>query len=221
MKKRGQNRGKARGGVTVLGHPLVAADLTMLRDKRTGPAEFRAALERVSHHLGVAALSGIPTSPRPVVTPLTKAKGQEVSGRVILAPVLRAGLGLLKGFLDVYPHCSVGHIGVYRDERTLAPVHYYVRLPKDLRGSYTVILDPMLATGGSAVAAIEMMRKRNARTIVLATLLAAPEGIRRVRKEHPGVRIITCAIDSRLNSRGFIVPGLGDAGDRMFGTESW
>jgi len=179
---------------------------------------FRDTLRRLSGFIAVEALEGLGTRSVTVRTPLSPAKGWEVQQRVVLIPVLRAGLGLLEGFIDIYPDASVGHVGLYRDESTLKPVEYYVKLPATAGKSYVIVLDPMLATGGSASATLSLLRRKGIRRVVLATLISAPEGIARVQKEFREVHIVTCAIDKHLNAKGFIVPGLGDAGDRLFGT---
>jgi uracil phosphoribosyltransferase len=154
-----------------------------------------------------------------VHTPLEKTKGVEVDQQIVLVPILRAGLGIVGGFVEVMPNARVGHIGLFRDEETLKPVDYYFKVPRNLDQALVLLLDPMLATGGSAVAAISFLKERGASTIRLVNLVSAPEGVRRVRKAHPDVLMYSCALDRGLNSRGYILPGLGDAGDRMFGTE--
>jgi uracil phosphoribosyltransferase len=161
----------------------------------------------------------LPLKSTVVATPLAKTTGCVLSRPVVLVPILRAGLGLVGGFVEVLPDARVGHIGLYRDEQSLKPVDYYFKVPKNLREAMVFLLDPMLATGGSLAAAITYLKKRGAKTLVCVTLVAAPEGVRRVHKEHPEVPIFTCSLDKRLNSKGYILPGLGDAGDRIFGTE--
>jgi uracil phosphoribosyltransferase len=161
----------------------------------------------------------LPLKSAVVETPLAKTTGYVLSRPVVLVPILRAGLGLVGGFVEVLPDARVGHIGLYRDEQSLKPVDYYFKVPKNLREAMVFLLDPMLATGGSLAAAITYLKKRGAKTLVCVTLVAAPEGVRRVHKEHPEVPIFTCSLDKRLNSKGYILPGLGDAGDRIFGTE--
>lgn len=211
------SRGR-RQAAQVLDHPLLRSGMTILRDERTTMRTFRETLRRMSRLIAMDALADLRTRSISVQTPLARAKGWEVGQDIVLVPVLRAGLGLLDGFLDIVPEARVGHVGLYRDEETLEPVEYYVNLPTSAQSAYVVVLDPMLATGGSAVATLSLLRRKGIRRPVLATLIAAPEGIARVQKELPSVRIITCAIDARLNEKGFIVPGLGDAGDRLFGT---
>ena len=207
-----------RSRITVIDHPLVRAGMTVIRDRRTHMQTFRETLRRLSRMIAVESLAGIRTRPRSVSTPLSRTKGWEVSESVLLVPVLRAGLGLLDGFFDIFPDASVGHVGLYRDEETLDPIEYYVNLPPKAGKAFVVVLDPMLATGGSASATLSLLRSKGIRKPVLATLISAPEGIARVQKDFPSVHIVTCAVDARLNDRGFIVPGLGDAGDRLFGT---
>jgi len=217
MKSKHQAR-RRRRKLVILNHPLIDQDMLVLRDKRTGHIVFREAMKRVSRIVALEALSDIPVTYKAADTPLARMRGRCVKGSVVFIPVLRAGLGLVEGFLDVFPSATVGHVGVYRNEDTLDPVEYLVRLPSRLRQSATIVLDPMLATGGSACATIALAKGQGATNLTLATIIAAPEGIARVRKEHPDVRLITCAVDKKLNEKGFIVPGLGDAGDRLFGT---
>lgn len=204
--------------VHVCEHPLLADRLARLRDKSTPPERFRALLEEAGALLGVQALADLKTRLVTVQTPLKSAPGRVLDQPVALVAVLRAGLGMLSGLLRVVPEARIGHIGLYRNEETLNPVRYYVRLPKELDRSFVLLLDPMLATGGSALEAIRILKTDGAVHIALATLLAAKAGLRRVRREHPDVRIWTASVDPSLNRRGYIVPGLGDAGDRLNGT---
>ncbi|MBI4425169.1 MAG: uracil phosphoribosyltransferase [Elusimicrobia bacterium] len=199
-------------------HPLVQEALAGLRDKATPPERFRALLDTASTVMGVEALAALKTRAASVQTPLKAAPVKVLDQPVVLAAVLRAGLGLLPGLLRLVPQARVGHIGLYRNEETLNPVRYYVRLPKDLDRSFVILLDPMLATGGSAVEALRILKTDGAAQITLLSLLAAKAGVRRVQREHPDVTIVTAAVDSVLNRHGYIVPGLGDAGDRLFGT---
>ena len=203
----------------VIDHPLVKRDLTILRDKKTPNHQFRALLRRTASLMAYEVTRDLPIVTTEVQTPLEKTKGFKVEQPVVLVPILRAGLGLVGGFVEVLPSARVGHIGLYRDEETLKPVDYYFKVPKNLDKSLVLLLDPMLATGGSAATAITYLKKRGAHSIRLISLVAAPEGVRRVQKAHPGLKIYTCSLDRGLNSRGYILPGLGDAGDRMFGTE--
>jgi len=199
-------------------HPLLRRELTVLRDRRTRPPAFRAALRRASLLLAAEAARSLRTRAVPVATPLAAARGAALTAPVVLVPILRAGLGFVEGFLELLPDATVGHLGIYRDEVTLEPVEYYARLPRSLGDASVFVLDPMLATGGSACAAIGALRARGARSVVLVSLVAAPEGVRAVRRAHPATTLITAALDRRLNRHGYIVPGLGDAGDRLFAT---
>lgn len=199
-------------------HPLLACELTVLRRRGTPPAEFRAALRRASLLLACEVSRALPLRRTRVRTPLASSPGWTLASRVVLVPVLRAGLGMTDAFLDLIPEARVGHLGIERDEETLDPVEYYSSHPRALRRAAVLLLDPMLATGGSACAALAALERRGARDIRLVTLLAAPQGVRAVAREHPDVPVFTAALDRTLNGRGYIVPGLGDAGDRQFGT---
>ncbi len=202
----------------ILSHPLVKRDLTILRDKETKSHSFRAILRRTASLMAYEVTQDLPLKRVDVTSPLEKTKGYIVTDSIILVPILRAGLGLVGGFVEIFPNASVGHIGMYRDEETLTPVDYYLKLPKKLNHSLVLILDPMLATGGSAAAAVKVLKEKGARKIRFVSLVAAPEGVRVLSKAHPDVKIYTCALDRKLNERGYILPGLGDAGDRIFGT---
>ena len=204
--------------VHLVDHPLVQDILAELRDSRTTPERFRLLAGRISVLLAAEALRDIPTKPETVTTPLGPAPARRVSTDVVLAPVLRAGLGMLPAMLELVPGARVGHIGLQRDERTAVASQYYAKLPTDLEDSFVVMIDPMLATGGSAVVALDMLSKAGARNIRLVCIVAAPEGIAAVEKAYPKVPIFTPAIDERLNDQKFIVPGLGDFGDRLYGT---
>jgi uracil phosphoribosyltransferase len=204
-------------GVTVIEHPLVQQGLARLRDPRTGLAEFRRTLAQVSVLLVYEAARDFPTKPTRVPTPLGVARGVALRHDTVLVPVLRAGLGMLHAALDFFPDARVGFIGLSRDEETLEARRYHLSLAKNLAGCDVVLIDPMLATGGSVVSALEMIFERGAKRVRVVNLLAAPEGLRRVRRAFPRVPIVTASIDTKLNGRGFIVPGLGDAGDRLFG----
>lgn len=199
-------------------NPLVKRDVTILRDKNTKQAEFRAALNRVSFSLAVEISKSFELTEIEVDTPLETTKGFELSKPIILVPVLRAGLSMVSSFLEIIPDAKVGHIGLQRDEKTLEPVDYYYKTPKRLDESVTIVLDPMLATGGSAVASFNSLKQEGAKKCVLACLIAAPDGIRKMQEEHPDISVYTAALDRQLNSVGYILPGLGDAGDRTFGT---
>jgi uracil phosphoribosyltransferase len=199
-------------------HPLVQDILLELRDATTSPERFRLLAGRISVLLAAEALRGLPTVADTVMTPLGAAGGRRVRVDVVLVPVLRAGLGMLPGMLELVPGARVGHIGLQRDERTAVASQYYAKLPPRLGDSYVVMIDPMLATGGSAVAALDMLFRAGAHNIRLVCIVAAPEGIALVEKAYPNVPIFTPVVDQRLNEHKFIVPGLGDFGDRLYGT---
>ena len=206
--------------IIVTDHPLISDCLAHLRDRGTGPAEFRLYLKRAATVLIFEAVRDIPLKQVRIRTPLGRAKGGMFQDRrVVAAPVLRAGLGMLGAFLDLFPDASIGLVGLRRDEKTFRPREYYHSLPDDLSGKTTIILDPMLATGGSLLAASALLEKKGARDIRAVTLVAAPEGVRRVERRYPDVMVYTASIDSHLNKNAYIVPGIGDAGDRIFGTE--
>jgi uracil phosphoribosyltransferase len=199
-------------------HPLVHDILLELRDARTAPERFRQLAGRISVLLAAEALRELPTVQETVETPLGPAHGRRVKTDVVLVPVLRAGLGMLPGMLELIPGARVGHIGLQRDERTAVAAQYYTKLPPDLEDSYVLMIDPMLATGGSAVAALDMLSRARARHVRLVCIVAAPEGIAAVEQAYPDVPIFTPVVDERLNDHKFIVPGLGDFGDRLYGT---
>jgi uracil phosphoribosyltransferase len=203
--------------VTIIQHPLVQHNLTRLRDRRTEPEAFRRGLGEVAALMVYEATRSFQTEPLTVTTPLARVKGVRLRREVILVPVLRAGLGMLPSILQLIPHARVGFIGLKRHERTLKAAVYHKSLPTDLRNYEIILIDPMLATGGSAVAALQLLAARGAERIRLVNLVAAPEGIRKVRKHFPELPIFTAAVDDHLNQKGYIVPGLGDAGDRLFG----
>jgi uracil phosphoribosyltransferase len=196
---------------------LVQHNLTRLRDARTEPEAFRRGLGEVAALMVYEATRSFQTRSVPVVTPLTRTRGAQLKYEVILVPILRAGLGMLPSILQLIPHARVGFVGLKRHERTLKASVYHKSLPADLSSFEIILIDPMLATGGSAVAALRLLTVRGARRVRLVSLVAAPEGIARVHQSHPELPIFTAAIDEKLNARGFIVPGLGDAGDRLFG----
>lgn len=204
--------------VRLVEHPLVQDILLQLRDAKTTPEQFRQLAGRISVLLGAEALRDVPTVAATVSTPLGPASGHHVAADVVLAPVLRAGLGMLPGMLELVPGARVGHIGLQRDEVTAHATHYYSKLPARLEDSYVLMIDPMLATGGSAVAALDMLRSAGARHIRLVCIVAAPEGVAAVERAYPDVPIFTPVVDQRLNDHKFIVPGLGDFGDRLYGT---
>jgi uracil phosphoribosyltransferase len=205
--------------LTVIDHPLVQSDLARLRDRSTGSEDFRILMRRISLLMAYEVTRSLKTERIRLKTPLEPTGGIRIRDGVALIPILRAGLGMIEGFLEVLPDAKVGHIGIYRNEETLRPVDYYLKLPPLNKGMVTILLDPMLATGGSACAAIGYLRSRGAKDIVLAGIVAAPRGVQAVHEAHPAVRLFTCAVDRKLNANGYILPGLGDAGDRFFGTE--
>ena len=204
-------------GVTVITHPLVQHNLTRLRDERTEPQEFRRVLSEVAALMIYEATRSFATERVSVRTPLATTQGLRLRRDVVLVPVLRAGLGMLDSILQLIPKARVGFIGLKREETTLAAQFYHKSLPKDLRRSEVILIDPMLATGGSTVAAMDLLTELGARNVRLVNLVASPEGIRHARKHYPTLRIFTAAVDAKLNDRGYILPGLGDAGDRLFG----
>jgi uracil phosphoribosyltransferase len=207
------------GQVRIFDHPLIQHKLTILRDRSTGHKEFRELVEEIAMLMAFEATSDLPARAVEVATPLGTAAGVTIAGQeVAIVPILRAGLAMEAGILRLMPTARVGHIGIYRDPATLDPHTYYCKLPPDLADRQVLVVDPMLATGGSAVESIHLLKERGARVIRLMVLIAAPEGIRRVREAHPDVAIYTAAVDERLNDHGYILPGLGDAGDRLYGT---
>jgi uracil phosphoribosyltransferase len=206
--------------VTVVDHPLVQHKLSYLRDESTPTVHFRKLVNEVTLLLTYEATKELPTEPVEIETPLERMTAQRISGKkVAVCPVLRAGMGMLDGVLSLVSSARVGFIGLYRDEETLEPVEYFVKMPADLEERDAIVLDPMLATGNSSVAAIATVKGAGAHTVTLVCLVAAPEGIERVTASHPDVRIVCAAVDRGLNERGYIVPGLGDAGDRLYGTK--
>ncbi|UCH66916.1 MAG: uracil phosphoribosyltransferase [Ignavibacterium sp.] len=202
----------------LINHPLVQRDITVLRDTATDCETFRAAISRIANILAVIISRDLSIKEVEVESPLEKTNGYKLTQEVVIIPVLRAGLGMVKGFLQVIPDAKVGHIGLERDEETLVPVEYYYKTPKNLIEHEVILLDPMLATGGSASAAIAFLKKRESVKIIFACVVAAPEGINKLKEDHPQVKIFGAAFDRELNDKGYILPGLGDAGDRTFGT---
>lgn len=208
------------GKLMVLDHPLIQHKLTMIRDKNTCSKDFRELLNEVSLLMAYEVTRDLPLTDVEVETPICMTKQKALDGRMLaVVPILRAGLGMVDGILQLVPAAKVGHIGVYRDHETLQPVEYYCKLPVDIEERVVILVDPMLATGGSASAAISFIKQRGCQRIKLMNLIAAPEGVARVQKEHPDVDIFVAAMDEKLNEVGYIVPGLGDAGDRIFGTK--
>lgn len=202
----------------IVEHALIKKDLTILRDKNTQPEIFRSALQRISNLLAAEISKNISLDEIEVETPLEKTIGYKLKQQIVLVPVLRAGLGMVNGFLELIPDSKVGHIGLQRNEETLEPIEYYFKTPSELEKSDVILLDPMLATGGSASGAITYLKKKGAQTIYFACIVAAPKGVQRINADHPEVKIYSASLDRELNNKGYILPGLGDAGDRTFGT---
>jgi len=203
-----------------LNHPLIQHKLTYVREKTTGPKEFRELVEEITMLMAYEVTKGMTLESIEIETPVQKTTSKIISGRKVgLVPILRAGLGMVEGMLKMIPAAKVGHIGLYRDPETLLPVEYYCKLPPDIAERELLVLDPMLATGGSASAAIGFLKDKGGENIKLVCLIAAPEGVKMVQEKHPDVDIYVAAIDEKLNEHGYIVPGLGDAGDRIFGTQ--
>ncbi|WDU82584.1 uracil phosphoribosyltransferase [Caloramator sp. Dgby_cultured_2] len=206
--------------VTVIDHPLIQHKLSIMRDKNTGSKDFRELLEEIAMLMTYEITRGFQLEEVEIETPICKTKAKMLTGKkVAIVPILRAGLGMVDGMLKLIPAAKVGHIGLYRDPETLKPVEYYCKLPSDISERDIILVDPMLATGGSASDGIHLLKEKGARNIKLMCLIAAPEGIEAVLKAHPDVEIFVAAVDDRLNEHGYIVPGLGDAGDRIFGTK--
>ncbi|EIE52769.1 uracil phosphoribosyltransferase [Salipiger aestuarii] len=206
--------------LTVVDHPLVQHKLTLMREKDTSTASFRQLLREISLLLAYEVTHELPVTTKRIETPMCEMDAPVIEGKkLVLVSILRAGNGLLDGILELVPAARVGFVGLYRDEETLQPVQYYFKVPKNLEDRCVILVDPMLATGNSSVAAVDLMKEAGARDIRFLCLLAAPEGVARMKDAHPDVPIITASLDERLNDLGYIVPGLGDAGDRMFGTK--
>ncbi|GIP63671.1 uracil phosphoribosyltransferase [Virgibacillus pantothenticus] len=208
------------GKVFVLDHPLIQHKLTYIRDKNTGTKEFRELVDEVSMLMAFEITRDLPLQEKTIETPVMETKASVLAGKKIgLVPILRAGLGMVDGMLDLIPAAKVGHVGLYRDPKTLKPVEYYIKLPSDIHERELIVIDPMLATGGSANDAIHSLKNRGAKHVRLMCLIAAPEGVEVIKQEHPDVDIYLGALDERLDEKGYIIPGLGDAGDRLFGTK--
>ncbi len=206
--------------VHVLDHPLIQHKLTLIRDKNTGAKDFREVVKELSMLMAYEVTRHLPLEEVEIETPMGRTKAKALSGRKLgIVPILRAGLGMVDGMLNLVPAAKVGHIGLYRDPKTLQPVEYYCKLPADVQERELIVVDPMLATGGSAKAAIQFIKDKGATNIKLVCLIAAPEGIQAIREAHPDVEIYVAAVDERLDENAYIVPGLGDAGDRLFGTK--
>lgn len=213
-----QSQSSAQSGIVIFDHPLIAHKMATIRNKDTGHRIFRAALSQIAGLMVYEVTRSLPTQIVDVQTPMMSAQCTVLKGTITIVPVLRAGLGMIDGILDVMPEARVGHLGLARDEQTLEPVAYLNKLPVDLDAGPVILVDPMLATGGSASRALSMLRQAGASDIRMICLVAAPEGIDKLRQDHPGVTIYAAALDERLNEMGYIIPGLGDAGDRMYGT---
>lgn len=206
--------------VFIMDHPLVQHKVTMMRDKNTSTKDFRDLAEEISLLMAYEVTRDLPLEDIEVETPICKTKAKAVSGRSVgIIPILRAGLGMVNGMLKLVPNAKVGHVGLYRDPKTLKPVEYYCKLPSDATERTLIVVDPMLATGGSAAAAIGFLKDRGCKNIKFCCLIAAPQGLEALQNEHPDVDIFVAAMDEKLNDHAYIVPGLGDAGDRLFGTK--
>ena len=202
----------------VMNHPLIVHKLSIMRDKNTSVKDFRECAHEVALLLGYEATKEMDMESFEIETPITKTMGKRIKRKIALVPILRAGLGMVDALMNLIPAAKIGHIGLYRNEETLEPVEYYCKLPTDIEEREVLVLDPMLATGGSAAAAIDFIKKRGAKNIRFVCIIAAPSGIEALQKAHPDVDIYCGAVDEKLNEHGYIVPGLGDAGDRLFGT---
>lgn len=206
--------------VYVLDHPLIQHKLTYIRDKNTGTKEFRELVDEVATLMAYEITRNLPLREKEIETPVQKGTSQVLSGKKLgIVPILRAGLGMVEGILNLIPAAKVGHIGLYRDPETLMPIEYYIKLPNDVPERDFILVDPMLATGGSAIAAVDSLKSRGAVKIKFMCLIAAPEGVEALTKAHPDVDVYIAALDEKLNEKGYIVPGLGDAGDRLYGTK--
>lgn len=208
------------GKFEVLDHPLIQHKMTIIRDKKCGTREFRQCVDEIAGLMAYEVSRDMSLEEVEIETPLVKGKFKRLAGKkVVIVPILRAGLGMVDGMLDMIPAAKVGHIGMYRDEETLQPHEYFVKMPADLQEREMIIVDPMLATGGSAIMAVDALKKRGAQAIKFVCLVAAPEGVKALREAHPDIDIYAAALDDHLNEHGYIIPGLGDAGDRLFGTK--
>ena len=211
---------KNYSNVHILDHPLIRHKVAIIRDKNTNTKQFREIISEIATLMAYESFKDVPTQEIEVQTPLETVKQTVVKeNSIAIVPILRAGLGMVDGFLQIVPVAKVGHIGLYRDPETMLPVEYYFKMPPDITERTAIILDPMLATGGSSVAAIDSLKKRGCHDIMLMNLIAAPEGIEEVKRKHPDVNIYVAAVDEKLNEHCYIIPGLGDAGDRLFGTK--
>ncbi len=205
--------------LTVYNHPLIKHKLTVMRNKETGTKDFRQNLEEIGSLMVYEMTRDLPLNDVHIETPICPYTGSELAKKVVIVPILRAGLGMVNGIQNLIPTAKVAHIGMYRDEETLEPHPYFEKYPKNMEDAIVLIVDPMLATGGSSIAAIDMVKKQGAKNIRLVCLVGAPEGVKAVEEKHPDVDVYLAALDEKLNENGYIVPGLGDAGDRIFGTK--
>ena len=211
----------AASSLFISSHPIILDKLTRLRELDTPSSEFRRLMYEIALLLGYEAMRDLPTIKQTIQTPLTSMEAQVLAVKPLFVPILRAGIGMVDAMLQLIPDAGVGHVGLYRDHDTLLPVEYYVKIPKDLRGYHAFLLDPMLATGGSAAHTAEILLQRGSEQITMVALVSAPLGVSRLQAACPGVRIFTAALDPELNEKGYIVPGLGDAGDRLYNTIAW
>lgn len=208
------------GNITIMNHPLIQHKISILRDERTGTNEFRKLIEEIAMLMGYEALRDLPVENVPVKTPIEQCNTPMISGKKLaIVPILRAGLGMVSGILSLVPSAKVGHIGLYRDEKTYEPHEYYCKLPEPIDQRTIVVVDPMLATGGSAVSAVDFIKEHGGKTIKFMSIIGAPEGIDRLMNEHPDIQLYVGCRDRCLNENAYICPGLGDAGDRIFGTK--
>ncbi|MBN3523936.1 uracil phosphoribosyltransferase [Paenibacillus apiarius] len=208
------------GKLVICDHPLIQHKVTLIRDKRTNTKDFRELVDEVATLMAYEITRELPLQTITVETPVAETESKIIAGRMLgIIPILRAGLGMVEGIVKLIPGAKIGHVGLFRDPETLKPVEYYTKLPTDVHERALIVIDPMLATGGSAIAAIDALKKRDCTQIKLACLIAAPEGVKAVQEAHPDVDIYLAALDERLDDHGYIVPGLGDAGDRLFGTK--
>lgn len=205
--------------LTIIDHPLVKRDVSILRDRHTPNHQFRAVLSRIAGMMAFEVTKDFILQKYSLRTPLEKTAGYRLKSDIVIVPILRAGLGMVEGFMNVLPEARVGHVGLYRDEETLEPVDYYSKFPRTLANSLVLLIDPMLATGGSAKAALTFLKNKGAKQIRMVCLVASPAGVKIVQKNHPDVDLYCAVVDRGLNNNGYILPGLGDAGDRVFGTE--
>lgn len=208
------------GKLVICDHPLIQHKLTLIRDKKTTTKDFRELVDEVATLMAYEITRELPLQTVTVETPVAETESKMIAGRMLgLIPILRAGLGMVEGIVKLIPGAKIGHVGLFRDPETLQPVEYYTKLPTDVTERQLIVIDPMLATGGSAIAAIDVLKKRSCTQIKLMCLIAAPEGVKAVQEAHPDIDIYLAALDERLDDHGYIVPGLGDAGDRLFGTK--